>query len=340
MAWSARIWLVGFAAALNLAVGACSSSWPSGVTSQSDRSFASHHRVVRTVDVLPMDVQLWTYPGNEESPDALQAQLSASTRGSIEAAMASRGYLIESHIGWGGDFVAAGGDHRTAMTVPDLNATMYSMSAYGTAVEQAGGELLIPYLPARLGTATGSDATLYVGGWSYVGEDSESSTGSKVAKGILIGALIAVVLIVVIIAAKEGGGGGIASGAGKVAASAGKAAVKATGHLARAAGQLTGDLLGGVARAGADVTEGVVRGMDAFGNSSIDTHLDLHLDRPDYYQQPRTPKKGTSATYLEMTLIDNRTGHVLWHARQRFPASARKPAQLQRAVNELVASMP
>ena len=340
MSWPVRIWLVGFTAAVNLALGACSSSWPSRVTAQTDQRFTERAMVVRTVDVLPMDVQLWTYPGNTESPDALQEQLTVSTRGSIEAAMATRGYRVESHIGWAGDYVAPSGEHRSAMSADALAATMYSMSGYGQAMASADQGLLVPFLPARLGASTGSDATLYVGGWSYVGEDSESSTGGKVAKGILIGALIAIVIIIVIIAAREGGGGGggVASGVGKAAASAGKVAVKATATLARAAGKMTGDVLLDVARAGADVTEGLVRGGDAFGHSS--THIDFYYDRPDYYAQPTSPKKGKSQTYLEMTLVDNHTGQVLWHARQRFPASARKPAQIQRAVTNMLATLP
>jgi hypothetical protein len=44
--------------------------------------------------------------------------------------------------------------------------------------------------------------------------------------------------------------------------------------------------------------------------------------------------------YLEMTLVDNRTGLVLWHAHQDFPANIAKPADIDRAARLLLASLP
>jgi hypothetical protein len=40
-----------------------------------------------------------------------------------------------------------------------------------------------------------------------------------------------------------------------------------------------------------------------------------------------------------MTLIDNRTGRTLWHARQRFPASPERPGDIQRAVAGITATL-
>jgi hypothetical protein len=44
--------------------------------------------------------------------------------------------------------------------------------------------------------------------------------------------------------------------------------------------------------------------------------------------------------YLEMTLVDNRTGAVLWHAQERFPANAARPADVGRVTRSLLATLP
>jgi hypothetical protein len=77
--------------------------------------------------------------------------------------------------------------------------------------------------------------------------------------------------------------------------------------------------------------------LDAWGRS--ETHLEIYGGRPDYYRSS-APHKGRSAMLLEMTLVDNRTGRVLWHARQRFPASPAKPVEVEKAVKRLLAALP
>jgi hypothetical protein len=44
--------------------------------------------------------------------------------------------------------------------------------------------------------------------------------------------------------------------------------------------------------------------------------------------------------YLEMTLVDNRTGLALWHARQAFPASADDAAETVRAARTMLSLLP
>jgi hypothetical protein len=44
--------------------------------------------------------------------------------------------------------------------------------------------------------------------------------------------------------------------------------------------------------------------------------------------------------YLEMTLVDNRTGMPIWHARQAFPAGADRPQDVDRAARVMLASLP
>jgi hypothetical protein len=44
--------------------------------------------------------------------------------------------------------------------------------------------------------------------------------------------------------------------------------------------------------------------------------------------------------YLEMTLVDNRTGLALWHAHQTFPASADDPTATVRAARTMMNLLP
>ncbi len=78
--------------------------------------------------------------------------------------------------------------------------------------------------------------------------------------------------------------------------------------------------------------------MDALGRTG--THIEIYAGRPDYYRQDRTPRKGRSQTYVEMTLIDNGTGRTLWHARQTFPASAGRPDEVAEMVQRMLATFP
>ena len=43
---------------------------------------------------------------------------------------------------------------------------------------------------------------------------------------------------------------------------------------------------------------------------------------------------------LEMTLIDNRSGLVVWHARQRFPARAYKAKDIKKAFARMLKTLP
>lgn len=305
---------------------------------------------IRTIDVMPFDVQLWTYRGNKVSAETLGNHFQAAARAASLNSLIRRGYDIAARMDWQGSYIGPHGEDRQALTAEELDGTAYSLSSYGHAVSRSNGQLIAPYLPFRLGQETGSDATLYVSGWTYVGK-KHSSTGKKIVKGVAIGLLIvaAVAIVAVVIASKGKALKGLGKGAGRAAAGAGKAMGKAVVTVGRGAGRVTGGLLKGIARSGPkimrgimrsgpDIERGVVRIADALGRSH--THIDLNLGRPDYYKRPRTPKKGKSQTYLEMTLIDNETGAVLWHAQQRFPANGANREQVHKAFNRLMSSMP
>jgi len=299
-------------------------------------------RPVGTVDVLPVDMQLWTHQGSKRSPDDLVETFENRARGSMTAVLANLGYDVVATIDWRGTYTAGDGRAAQAMSEADLVATANSLSGYGHAVAEAGQGVPVPFLPVRLGTRTGSDATLYIGGWAYVGDDGGSSTGTKVAKGILIGALVLVVIAVVIIGMKRGGGGGgggkVAGAAGRAAAGSGRAVGRAAGGIGRAAARTGRVVMRGMARGTRAVAEGMWRSADALGRTH--THIDIYSGRPDYFEQKKAPKKGRSRTYIEMTLIDNVTGQTLWHARQNFAASASNSRHVVEMIHRMMATFP
>jgi hypothetical protein len=337
MTWSARLWIAAFFASVQLGAlgcGAHRAPWPSDVGAQANGRFMAGGQV-RTIDVLPVDVQAWSDGRAGIPDDQLTAGLVEMSTGAAVTALAQHGYQVVAAMNWGGQFLAPDGRPAVAMTPDEVAVTAHALSGYGYAVAEANQGLLAPHLPVRLGARTGSDATLYVGGWAYVGHDDGPSTGSKIAKGVLIGLFIAVVLVVVIAGVKKGGGGAgkVAGGVGRAATGAGRAMANA-GH---AAARAVTPLLRGAARVGVEVVRGA-HTVDCFGRGG--THISIYDERPDYYAQEVTPKAGPSQMYLEMTLVDNRTGAALWHARHTFPADATRVDQVGRALALMTMSLP
>ena len=62
--------------------------------------------------------------------------------------------------------------------------------------------------------------------------------------------------------------------------------------------------------------------------------------RPVWSSDTTLPRTGRPKMYLEMTLVDNRSGRVLWHAHQAFPANPARPHDVMRAAKQLLASLP
>lgn len=322
-------------------LAACGPSWPT-VHSMADPSFASGGpgSAVGTVDVLPIDLQVWTSPDAEKSADELSGALDEMIGGQVAARLGERGYQVVAQIDWDGRYVAPDGATHNAMPEPEVGAVAYALSGYGEAQRKVKDGLLVPFLPARLGQETHSDATLYVGGWAFAGKDRGMSTGAKVALGVFAVAIVAVVVVAAIAGAKDGGGdgvgkvlGGAAQGVGKAAGATARVAFHAVKPITRAGVRLTAAM----ARSSSNMVDVSLEVLDAMGRS--DTHIEIYSGRPDYYRSS-APHKGRSAMLLEMTLVDNRSGRVLWHARQRFPASPAKPEQVEKAVKRLLAALP
>jgi len=317
--------LVASATTITLLAAGCAAErpWPASPVAVSTTSFATQGAVA-TIDVLPFDLQLWAEPGYEGNVDDIRAGSELNVMRVALDALAKRSYTTGAIIDWNGDF--AGGN---ALGKDDLLATVDSLAHYGAVAAQHPGQLPVPFLPARLGTATGADATLYLGGWAYVARHRDSA-GEQIAKGIAI-ALVVVTVVALIDAATKskssshrgGGGGGRAARAG---ASTGHsfghhpvfAASRGIAHVRRGP------------RVGAAMA-------DAFGRVA----LDIALTSPDWGADPALPYEGgESKMYLEATLVDNRTGLALWHAHQLFPASAASPEQTARVARTMFQMLP
>jgi hypothetical protein len=337
-------------AALVVATG-CSSSWPR-VTAVSDARFNSWAPPA-TIDVLPVDLEVWAHPDLQTNPEKVRLGAESSIVGSVTEQLFQRGYAIGAVLDWRGQFVSAGGQMAEAYEASQLLDTVDALSSYGTAMVVTPKEMPPPYLPVRLGERTGSEATLYVGGWGFIGKSS--STGANIAKGVLIAVAIIGIVVIVAALAKSDSGGKLVEGAAKSAGTAAKAAASAGRVALRAAARAgtavidiasagtshTGDLINTVAeiaRISAEVHVTSGPRADCFGRT--ETHLNLVHGRPEWASAPGAKHSGGSAMYLEMTLVDNRTGLVRWHAHQQFPANPKNGGNIQRAVRAMLASMP
>ncbi len=340
--------MVAMALVAVLAAG-CSTSWPR-VTAVSDARFNSWAPPA-TIDVLPVDLEVWTHPGLKDNPDEVRLKAESGIVGAATELLFQRGYAVGAVLDWQGKFVGSGGQMAQAYAPLQLLETVDALSSYGTAMEVTPHEMPPPYLPVRLGEQTGSEATLYIGGWGFAGKSE--SKGNAVLKGVLIGIAIIGVVVIIAAIAKSDSGGKLLDGVGKTAGSAGKA-VASAGRVALRAAAQAGNAVVEIARVGAELTadmqvngtpvaadmqvSAAPSGTDVFGRD--ETHLNLVAGRPEWSRAPGAKHSGGSAMYLEMTLVDNRTGLVRWHAHQRFPANPRDTGNISRAVKAMLASMP
>jgi hypothetical protein len=330
----------------------------------------NHRGAITTIDVLPMDVELWTSPNYGNSPEAIREGAESRLMSIAMSSIYERAYSLDTLIDWNGD----GNGGGNVLDRDALAATVNTLAAYGTMASGQPGRIPIPHLPARLGTVTGADATLYVGGWAYV-TPHHKSTGARVAEDIAIGILIAVAIVAVVVivaaVAKGGGGGhggggggggghGGGGGGGGGGGHGGAGAFSAGSHTGVGHGGSSGTVGGpssgmragnggsnpGIGGAGhGPGARGIgnddpdpnlaLRTIDAFGRIGDD--IDVH---PDYAGSPDAAHGEDSKMYLEMTLVDNHDGVVLWHAHQTFPADASSPDDVDRAARALFASMP
>jgi hypothetical protein len=313
----------------------CSTAWPR-VTAVSDARFGAWSPPA-TIDVLPIDLEVWTEPGVGADADQVRQQAESRIIGATTELMYRRGYAVAAVLDWQGTYVDRNGVQSVVIEPPALLQTVDSLASYGSALAVTPKEMPAPYLPVRLGEKTGSDATLYIGGWGFVGHSS--SVGDSIAKGILIGVLVVGVVVVAAAISKSDTVDKVLGGAARGAGHAAKA-LSSAGRLVLRAAAKAGSAVVDLARVGVDVTVDVVNAVpaDAFGRE--ETHLNLVSGRPEWSQAADAKRQGSSALYLEMTLVDNHTGLVRWHAHQQFPANPKNNRDVIHAVASMLASLP
>src|SRR5215510_3621205 len=194
------------AAGLLTTTGCGGATWPNRAVGISTVPFAHHELDISRIDILPLDLQVWAEPGYEGDLGAAVATAEDSLMNVALETLAKRSYSAGAVIDRNGSF--PGG---TALSPDDLLATLGALSRYGAAAAEHPGQLPVPYLPARLGAATGSEATLYIGGWAYVANQRETP-GEQIGKAVLI--TLAVVTVVAIVLALADGHHGSSHGSG------------------------------------------------------------------------------------------------------------------------------
>ena len=323
-------------------LGGCGATWPNRAAALATPRV---HQVT-TVDVLPVDLEVWTENGYPQPPEDVRDGASTRLMAGAVDLLQKNGYAIDGLIDWNGEIDGRG----AVLAQGDLEQTIATLARYDLKTGQLPLRLPDPQLPAKLG-ASGADATLYIGGWAYVAAHHDS-TGEKVAEGILIGvAIIAVVAIVAIALSSKGDshGGGSHGGGGGSHGGGGGGHSSPTFH----------DHRGGVAAADhpSFVTVGTASIRDHRGSAPAmhvsgghSVHVDTAIDiidsiDPQTVQHPDwsgdVPASGEdSQMYVEMTLVDNATGTVLWHAHQKFPANAASQDDVARVARTLIASLP
>ena len=76
-------------------------------------------------------------------------------------------------------------------------------------------------------------------------------------------------------------------------------------------------------------------------DTAIDIVDDIDVSRPEHPDwSGDVPQGEDPEMYVEMTLVDNSTGLVVWHAHQKLPASAASKDDLARVARTLLASLP
>jgi hypothetical protein len=326
--------IAGFLIGAVLAAG-CGPSWPSGTLHA--RAPRPDHAIA-SVDILPLDLEMWSEAGYVTNPEELRGQAEASITNTVLEQLVTHQYAPRALIDWNGSF--AGG--QQALDKPALLSTVGALAHYGLASPvPPGAPLPIPWLPARLGDRTGADATLYIGGWSYLAAPRES-TGNTVVKDVAIGLLVVATVAIAVIALSA------LAGADKHHSSS-----HSNDHEHGASPDDPSHLPGGVAvtrwhghgesgahafaRASSEIAADLaINTIDAWGRPAPESET-----HPEYADDPQLPHEGEeSQLYLQMTLVDNHTGLALWHAHQTFPASGGSRGDVARAARQLLDSLP
>lgn len=138
--------------------------WAAPVT-QVDPAFASGAISVRTVDVLPVDVEVFSDPADGDRWASLPATTASVIGRLVAARLDEAGYTIASEQGWEGGQA----DGREPRSSAELQAISDGLAGYAGDGRGASTRPRSLELPRPLATTSTADASLYVGGWIWTG---------------------------------------------------------------------------------------------------------------------------------------------------------------------------
>jgi hypothetical protein len=177
-----------------------------------------------------------------------------------------------------------------------------------------------------------SDATVFVGGYAHLHEDRPYR--SRVARGVVIGVLVAVAIVGVIAV--------IAASKGDVkfphlGASVGEAALRALTFPVLVGAQLALDATRVAVDVATRLPPGHVHGWAC--NPFLGVHAGIaYAPRPG--PELRGEARNANVLALSATLVENRSGRILWTAAQPMEIDPLDEKEVRYAVRHLLAGLP
>ena len=371
LARSAPIALVALAATFNIAC-----SLP-GVRPRMAADFAAGETHAKRIALLPVDVSVQVEGEGRRvgSDPALADKLAGRLARGVTRALTRRGYSVTAAIGAHGCLEA--GARRTIVIHPADLAALRVEIHQSTAIHGKGPGLIEARVSAdltrQIQSVTGADASLYARGFVYIARGE--SAGATVLKVLAITLMVVVVvgMLVMLLSGGKGGKSGKShsrrSSGARVALGATRAvarAVATVGEVALRIAPLALDAAATVHQAHADVPCHRCAAPPPPPGPPPSDMDDLFADEPGIppealpappaalsartppppgppptlmlHDPGKVPRRSTVG--LAVTLLQNSSGRVLWHARQDFPVQVDQRYNVEKLVDHFFAGLP
>jgi hypothetical protein len=331
--------------------------------------FASGATRVKSIAVLPVDLSVEVAgqaPGSAETVQLDRKMLDRIHRG-LAVSLARRGYQVTGVVEPDGSLVdPRDGNVRLVIHPQDLSALRVEIHQATSIFAPGPGFIeasVSTTLTRQLRLATGADASLYARGWAYVGnEESDGAKAAKIVLAVLFIVIIVAVLFAVIAGSKGKGGGhggGTARAAGHGLAGAARAAAT-VGHV--------------MIRTMPYVAHGAIHAQeraDAMACYTCPPPPPLDPPSPEsspYDDDPAIPAPppppvaqaapipgpppeqmvlrrtsvppSRSEVGLAVSLVQNASGRVLWHADQSFSVKTEGQADVETLIEHFLSGLP
>ncbi len=281
--------------------------------------FAAGTVSVESVALLPVDLSVQLEgekPGSARTVKLDRQVIDRINRGLISA-LGRRGYRVTNILRPDGQTLdIRNGQLRMVIHPKDLAALRHEIHKATAPYAPGPGTLsanISVDLTRQLRLTTGSDASLYTRGWAYV---KPGSGGEKAARIIAI-TLLAVVLVgVIILIATSKGGGGDAVGSFLAGA----------GRLAGTAARVTGEV--------------VIRSLPHLVDAAIHCHRCAEDSPGQMVVRDTTRPPEGSTVGLDISMVHNRSGRVLWHAGQTFQVTASSEGRIEQLIEHFLKELP